>query len=139
MSQFQSMSADAIVKHFMEAGVVEPEAVEALEKRINSDWVISADEAEMLFQINQKVGDHDDHCPNWGDFYVHAITRYVVNDMNTPGEISNEEAEWIRKHIHADGNLTQNEVKLLRHIKKCTTSYCDSMKPLFDSADRMDG
>ena len=134
MSQFQSLSADEIVKLVYSTGKVDSEAVQALEKHLQADWVVTIDEAELLFQIDRQIGRHDDNCPSWRSLFIEAISRFVVFDMNTPGEISAEEAEWLRKHLSPGNELTPNEVQLLRHIRKHSNSCCESMQHLFDLA-----
>ena len=135
MADLQAMSPDEIIKHLNDAGSVERAAVEALSKRLHEDWVITADEAEMLFQIQQQVGDHPENCPTWTQLYVEAISRFVVMDMETPGEISPAEAAWLRKHIAAEpGELSQTESKLLNQVRSLSGKWCPSLEPFFAQA-----
>ena len=131
MNQFQLLSADEIVRLVHSLGKVDSNAVQALEKHLQADWVVTIDEAELLFQIDRQVGRQDDNCPTWRPLFIEAISRFVVFDMNTPGEISTEESEWLRKHLSPDGELTPNEVQLLKHIRKHSASCCESMQHLF--------
>jgi hypothetical protein len=128
------MTAEQIVSHFAEAGKVETDAVEALEKLLNHDWVVSAKEAELLFKINRQIGGHDENCPTWGHLYTEAITRFLVFDLNTPGEISEEEAEWLRNHLSPENELTPNDILLLKNIHKHSQKSCASIEPLFAKA-----
>ena len=134
MNQFQSLSADEIVRLVFSTGKVDREAVQALEKHLQADWVVTIDEAELLFQIDRQVGRQDENCPSWRPLFVEAISRFVVFDMNTPGEISTEEAEWLRRHLSPGSDLTPNEVQLLKHMQKHSTSSCESMQNLFNLA-----
>ena len=135
MADLQAMSPDGIIKHLKETGKVEQIAVEALSKRLHHDWVISSDEAEMLFQIQQQVGDHSDYCPTWPKMYVEAISRFVVMDMDTPGEVSTTEAEWLRKHIAANPTeLSQTEAKLLNQVRALSSKWCPTLEPYFAQA-----
>lgn len=134
MSHFDHMTAEEIIRHLVTDGKISTEAVQLLERKLDLDWVVTGDEAEMLFQINQHVGQHEENCATWTDLYVHAITQYLVFDMNTPGEVSTDEAEWLRKHVDASSNLSPNDIKLLKHIHKLAKVYCPTLQPLFDLA-----
>ncbi len=134
MSHFDHMTADEIIRHLVTDGKISTEAVQLLERKLELDWVVTGDEAEMLFQINQHLGQLEENCPTWADLYVHAITQYLVFDMNTPGEVSTEEAEWLRKHIDASGKLSLNDVNLLKQIHKLAKVCCPTLHPLFDLA-----
>lgn len=134
MNQFQLLSADEIVRLVHSLGKVDSNAVQALEKHLQADWIVTIDEAELLFQIDRQVGRQDDNCPAWRSLFIEAISRFVVFDMNTPGEISAEEAEWLRRHLSPGSDLTPNEVQLLKHMRKHSTSCCESMQNLFNLA-----
>ncbi len=135
MNQFQSKTAEEIIKDLVAEGKVSTEAVQALDKHLNADWIITADEAEMLFRINKLVGRNDENCETWTELYVNAIARFVVYDLNTPGEVSADEAEWIQKHISRDGEMSPSDIKLLQYIRRHATTICDLMQPLFSAAD----
>ncbi|XZE54775.1 hypothetical protein SH139x_000754 [Planctomycetaceae bacterium SH139] len=134
MADFLTMPPDDILQFLVDAGSINTEAVQTLEKYLESDWIISADEAELLFRVNRSVGEREENCPSWNDLYVRSISRYVLFDMNSPGEICPDEAEWLRSHIAADEGMSKSDRELLRYIHSHATSCCDSMQPLFQAA-----
>jgi hypothetical protein len=137
MADLQTMSPQAIIRHVKAAGCVERAAVEALRKRLNDDWVISIEEAEWLFQINQQVADNPENCPSWPALYVEAISRFVVMDMESPGEVSASEAEWLRKHIPSDpAALSAADVRLLNHIRDLASNCCGTLEVYFAHASQ---
>ncbi len=96
--------------------------VQTLEKFVKADWIVDSDEAKLLFRINKALGSNHDDCPEWTEFYVATISRLVVMDMNSPGEIDESEGDWLVEMLdeYAINNLS--EKKLILEIKKCTTS-----------------
>ena len=128
------MTPDEILHYLVDAGSIDTAAVKALEHQLESDWVVTADEAELLFRINDAVGQRDENCPTWNELYVHSISRYVLFDMNTPGEICPEEAEWLRAHMQSSGTYTKADRELLTYIRERATRCCESMEELFNAA-----
>ena len=79
---YESATAREIIDHICEDGKVTLDEVTALDKLLNDDWVISKDEAELLFQINSQVG--GDQISQWQELFVSAISRFDSDDLGTP-------------------------------------------------------
>ncbi len=93
--------------------------VMTLRKEIWPDGVISADEASLLFEIN----DLDSHpSEEWLEFFVAAITEYVVNQTEPKGYVSDDSAQWLMQKIDHDGKVeSAAELELLvRTMEKAT-------------------
>jgi len=90
--------------------------VKILSDKVNANWKIGLGEAEILFKINKSI---DEACPEWTEFFVSSISRLIVMDMNTPGEINDSEGDWLADMVeaHAADNSTQNSlVEELRNL-----------------------
>jgi len=90
--------------------------VKILSDKVNANWKIGLGEAEILFKINKSI---DEACPEWTEFFVSSISRLIVMDMNTPGEINDSEGDWLADmfEAHAADNSTQNSlVEELRNL-----------------------
>lgn len=79
-----------------------------------SDGVISAAEAETLFALN-------DACPvqdrAWSDFFIEAMTDYVVNQAVPEGYVTAANAEWLMSRIARDGCIgRKSELELLVNV-----------------------
>ncbi len=105
-------------------GKVDSKEVEALEHLLENDWIIDGAEANMLFEINDKVFTDQEEGREWQRFFVHAISKFLVFDMNSPGEITSEEAAWLTKRITADKSLSYTERLLLQDIRRHATKCC---------------
>lgn len=134
MNSSNSLTPKQIATQAVAAGRITSDQVAALEKHLRSDWVICDAEAELLFQVNHGVKASDENCGSWQKLFAEAISRFLVFDMNTPGEISTEESQWLRQHFQSSSQLTDSEKFLLVEIKRHATSVCPEMQELFRKA-----
>lgn len=114
-------AADAILNDILTTNTVSPEQVQALDKYVHADWVVDRGEAELLFKANQSIGPMDEACPAWTDFFSDTVTKLVLMDMESPGEIDKEEGDWLGELIekHPAGNAS--EKKLFADIEKISS------------------
>ena len=114
--------ADALIQKILANGNVTADEVRSLEKSVESDWVIDKSEVELLFRANKAIGEKDEDCPEWTAFFVKTVTRLVVLDLFTPGEIDQEEGDWLADLIdsHSTGNFSENQ--LMSEIRNTTSS-----------------
>lgn len=88
-----------------------PDETLALRRVIWPDGRISANEAAILFDLNRASS-----APSaeWVDFFVEAITVYVVEQAEPRGYVSDENADWLMAAIDQDGKVdTLAELELL--------------------------
>ncbi|MEZ5774666.1 MAG: hypothetical protein R3D33_08195 [Hyphomicrobiaceae bacterium] len=75
------------------------------------DGAISLAEAETLFELNRSIETPDQ---DWADFFVEALTDYVVNQALPQGYVTADNADWLIDRISADGVVqTATELELL--------------------------
>lgn len=95
-------------------GTIRDGDVLRLRKAFNEDANISAAEADVLFDLNDICTLKD---PSWADFFVEAITDYVVNQAEPEGYIVADNAAWLRQRIASDGRVeSRTELELLVHV-----------------------
>ena len=76
--------------------------------------MISADEAEALFTLNETCPLQD---PAWAEFYVDALTDYLVNQVEPEGYLTAEEAKRFTSRIAPDGVIARkSELDLLVNV-----------------------
>ena len=75
----------------------------ALRREIWPDGAVSDAEASALFDLNRAARDAG---PEWTDFFVEAMTEYVVNQRPPRGYIDETAAQWLIGEIERDGALT---------------------------------
>lgn len=110
-------------------GIIDAEEVKELEKVLYEDGVIDSEEAEFLFEINDAVsGKNND--PGWDEFFIRAITDYLLNDEESPGEIDDVEANWLYEKIKGDGQVDEAEKRLLNSLKEKSKNFPNLLNEL---------
>lgn len=111
------INIDQLKKEILDDGKIDREEVERLRKTLYADGKIDHEEADFLFELNDAVsGKKND--PAWNQFFVQAISEYLLNDEKSPGVIDEEEGKWLVEKIGADGQVDGVEKQLLDHLKK---------------------
>ena len=94
----------------MARGAVRAEDVLKLRRSFYPDGHISPAEAEALFAINRACPEQD---VEWCDFFVEALTDFVVHQALPQGYITADNADWLVERISEDGvvqSMTELEV-----------------------------
>ncbi len=81
-------------------GQVTSQEILALRRQGWGDGIITREEAEALFAVNNAIDTRDDE---WCDFFVEAIGEYVLNGTKPRLQCNAEEAEWLIAQIDHDG------------------------------------
>lgn len=112
-----SLSFDEICQR----GSIHEADVLKLRAQYYEDAMIAAPEAEALFEINHACPIKD---PAWQDFFVEAISDYVVGHAEPRGYIHVDNADWLMERITHDGVIeSQTELEILiRTIDKARWS-----------------
>lgn len=85
-----------------------------LRRAFNDDAEISPAEAEALFALNAACPIKD---PVWSEFFVEALTDYIVNQAEPEGYIAAENAAWLIERVSADGRVeSSTELELLVNV-----------------------
>ena len=121
------MTADEILEKIMRDGVVSCSEVDALERLVKADWIVDRNEVELLFKVNKAIGDGDEHCPEWTDFFVSTVTRLIVEDLDSPGVIDQEEGDWLGNVFRENKCENASEKKLIFRIQNTTTEIQGSV------------
>lgn len=96
------------------------EDVLMLRRDVFADGVVNRAEAEALFAIDLSV---QEKSAEWTEFFVEAVTDYLVLSEAPEGHISNDNANWLIRAISHDGvvdNVTEFEV-LMRCMEKANS------------------
>jgi hypothetical protein len=87
-----------------------------LRKELYADGVIDREEADLLFELNDATsGAAND--PSWNALFVEAISDFLLKDEISPGEVDDNEAEWLLARIVKDGVFDENEKALIAALK----------------------
>ena len=111
-----------ILKNIFDSCSISAEQVKHLEDFVQQDWVIDKNEAEQLLRVNHALNQNDENCPEWSDFFVTSISRLIIFDMNSPGEIDAEEGDWMTSMLEKYSIGNKSEKQLMRKIQKLASS-----------------
>lgn len=96
-------------------GKIDAEETAMLRQMLFADGKIDQAEADLLFELNNKcsVAAND---PSWIELFIEAISSFLLDDQESPGEIDATEAAWLLQQVQGDGKLDETEKKLLQKL-----------------------
>ena len=113
---------EELKKELLADGIIDAAEVKELEEVLYEDGVIDKDEADFLFELNNAVSGKE-NAPEWKDFFVKAITSFVLDDEQSNGEVDDEEAKYLYDQIKGDGQIDDIEKALLENIKAKSKNF----------------
>ena len=113
---------DELKKELLADGIIDAAEVKKLEEVLYEDGVIDKDEADFLFELNNAVSGKA-NAPEWKDFFVKAITSFVLDDEQSNGEVDDDEAKYLYDQIKGDGQIDDIEKALLENIKAKSMNF----------------
>ncbi len=117
---------DDVTAMLAQARSLGPDETLALRRVVWPDGKITAREAGILFELNSSCS-----APSveWVDFFVEAITAYLVEQAEPRGYVSDENAAWLMQAIDHDGKVdTLAELELLVKVIERAENVSDSLK-----------
>ncbi len=79
-----------------------------------SDGVIGPAEAATLFALNNACPVQD---PAWSDFFIEAVTDYIVNLESPEGYVTSANAQWLLMKVSRDGRIrSKTELDLVVNV-----------------------
>lgn len=115
-------SLEELKKELLADGIIDAAEVKELEAVLYEDGVIDKDEADFLFELNNAVSGKE-NAPEWKDFFVKAITSFVLDDEQSNGEVDDDEAKYLYDQIKGDGQIDDIEKALLQNIKAKSKNF----------------
>lgn len=95
-------------------GSIKDNDVARLRQAYYADSIITPEEAEALFRLNDACPVQD---PAWADCFVEMITDYLVEQVQPEGYLTAENARWLIDRMSADGKVeTKTELELLINV-----------------------
>ena len=121
-----------IAQQAIAEGVIGAEDILNLRRAGWADGRIAPEEADALFAINRRLSRPD---LAWTDFFVEAVSEYVVNGIEPRGYVTQANADWLVRHIAEDGRLeSMAELEALVRIFERALNVPESLRA-FASAE----
>ena len=108
------------------AGNISAEDTLALRREMWPDGRIALDEAELVFALNDSVGQA---AREWTDFFVEALCDYVICQQAPKGYVDDAKAEWLVARISRDNKVESlGELELLVKVLETAAAVPASLK-----------
>ena len=111
-----------IRKDSIEIGYIDQSIIDRLQAEIQADQQVSLEEANFLFTIKKQFANKN-NSPNWRIFFIDTITRFLLEDEDSPGVVDEQEAQWLRAHIQSQGSLDRTDQLLLSELRTRSINY----------------
>jgi len=90
------------------------------------DGRIDATEADAIFALNDAISSPP---AEWVEFFVEALTAYVVRQQQPTGYVDDAKADWLMARIDADGRVeSRAELELLVKLLETAINVPDRLK-----------
>jgi|SaaInl7_100m_RNA_FD_contig_31_1274633_length_2087_multi_10_in_0_out_0_2 hypothetical protein len=127
-----SFILSSIKEAILEDGIIDADEVQMLGKVIYGEGgaggsSVDRAEADFLFDLNDAVTGKENDA-SWQDFFVKAIASHVLEDEESPGEVDEDEGDWLVSKIEGDGEYDATEKALLAKIKSDAKSITGKLK-----------
>ena len=107
-------------------GAITAEEILSLRQAGWSDGQIDADEADAIFVLNEHLT-HE--TVEWSDFFVEALSEFLVHSVEPKGYVSDSQADWLIERIDHDGRLDSlTELELLARVLEKAINVPDKLK-----------
>lgn len=116
-------------KELLADGVIDANEAKELQILLFADGRIDSEEADFIFEINDAVSGKSNDIA-WNKLFVKAITSYLLEDKESPGEIDETEAEWLYNKVKGDGQIDAIEKELLLHLKSQAKKFPAKLEEL---------
>lgn len=113
---------EELKKDLLADGIIDSKEVKTLESVIFEDGIVDKEEADFLFELNNAVSGKE-NAPEWKEFFVKAITSFVIDDEKSNGEVDDDEAKYLYEQIKGDGQIDDVEKALLLNIKSKSNNF----------------
>ena len=113
---------EELKKDLLADGIIDAEEVKTLASVIFEDGIVDKEEADFIFELNNAVSGKA-NAPEWKDFFVKAITSFVLDDDKSNGEVDDDEAKYLYDQIKGDGQIDDVEKALLENIKAKSNNF----------------
>lgn len=111
-----------IRKQILADGRIDHEDINILKNSIAEEGRVTLKMANLLFDIKDNVA-HSKLPSSFKEFFINSIISHLLDDEETPGEIDEEEAKWLRGKIQKNGKLDDYDQALLAALREKSINY----------------
>lgn len=110
-------------KKITSSGAVEESEINLLRDALLNDGEgMTIEKGNLLFDLKE-FSSNGKLPAGFKDLFVQAITALLLEDEESPGEISESEAKWLRAKIQYNGRIDHYDRALLNNLKKRSINF----------------
>ena len=103
-------------------GKLTAEEVNQLKKIIYNEEGMNLEKANFPFHLKE-LASRGEVVHEFLPLFVEAITNFLLEDEDSPGEIDESEAKWLRAKIQYSGHMDEYDSALLKNLKKRSINF----------------
>lgn len=109
-------------KRIFADGVIHKTDVTLLREQLIGEEDIDKEKADFLFELKDAVSKKK-MTQDLEEFFVEAISAFLLEDEESPGEIDDGEARWLRAKIQHKGYADRVDKKLLANLRRKAINF----------------
>lgn len=114
-------TCDNIRQQLLLQGSLTPEIMQQLRTAVYNGPMTLA-KGDFLFSIKDKMKSANDN-QEFRELFIQAICDLLLDDPDSPGEIDDAEAKWLRAQIQNDGSLDRCDRELLHTLRDRSINF----------------
>lgn len=104
-------------------GEMSPEDVLDLQNAIKADGGMDMTKGNILFEIKEQVKSKGKAPASFKKLFVDSISKYLLEDEDSPGRIDKSEAQWLRARIQFVSEYDSYDKALVENIRKKSINF----------------
>lgn len=108
-------------KRILADGNISSEDVEILRKAM-FEHGMDMEKGEFIFTLKDNINP-DRVAPEFKDLFVESITSLLLEDEDSPGEIDDSEAKWLRAKIQNNRKIDHYDRALLKSLRERSINF----------------
>ena len=116
------MTQEDIKKIIFSDGIITDDELELIRAYLADDGGMNIEKGNFLFDLKNKST--KGRLPAaFKDLFVESICSLLLEDEQSPGEIDDSEAKWLRARIQYNGRIDEYDKLLLENLKKKSINF----------------
>jgi uncharacterized membrane protein YqhA len=103
-------------------GQIDRTDITKLREVIFNEEGINREKSEFLFQLKDSIS-RKRMTRDMETLFIETITAYLLEDLESPGEIDDAEARWLRAKIQSKGYADSTDKKLLANLRRKAINF----------------
>jgi uncharacterized membrane protein YqhA len=111
-------------KSIFASGTINEAEVKQLRDALYADGNIDREKADFIFELKDTVNKKKVH-KSLEDLFIEVIITFLLEDDDSPGEIDDSEAKWLRARMQHKGYMDRIDKRLLVNLRKKSINFPD--------------